>query len=134
MSSLKKEAVTKNYSFGSNYLKYYTEYAEYVNGLKMTEQTKDWRLKHIRCFVSYMESHKMNLSKLKEEDLVKCIVESIKDVHGRTVNNRILCFKYFLFFLRENGVVNLSEDEILSAIKTVRHLRKETNHKKISQK
>ena len=109
---MKNRAVTRNYLFEGDYLKWYTKYEDYVNGLKIGDSTKDWRLKHIRIFIDYLQDKKIVLKDLTEKNIVDCIKKSTGDLSKRTIENRITCFKYFLLFLRSKRVIKIDAKDI----------------------
>ena len=111
-SNAKNKAVTRNYLFEGDYLKWYIKYEEYVNSLKMTDQTKDWRLKHIRIFVNYLQEKKIVLKNLTDKNIIDCIKKSTGGLSKRTIENRITCFKYFLLFLRSKKVIKIDAEQI----------------------
>lgn len=116
-NNTKNKAVTRNYLFEGDYLKWYTKYEEYVNSLKMTVQTKDWRLKHIRVFINYLQEKKIVLKELTDKNVIDCIKKSTTDLSKRTIENRITCFKYFLLFLRSKRVIKLDAKDIPNLVR-----------------
>ena len=109
---MKNRAVTRNYLFEGDYLKWYTKYEDYVNGLKIGDSTKDWRLKHIRIFINYLQDKKIALKDLNEKYIIECIKKSTTNLSKRTIENRVTCFKYFLLFLRSKRVIKIDTKDI----------------------
>ena len=109
---MKNRAVTRNYFFEGDYLKWYTKYEEYVSTLKISDSTRDWRLKHIRVFINYLQDKKIALKDLTEKSIIDCIKKSTAKSSKRTIENRVTCFKYFLLFLRSKRVIKIDATDI----------------------
>lgn len=109
---MKSLAVTRNYTFEGDYLKWYDKYVDYVNNLDIADSTKDWRLKHIRVFLNYLQEKQIVLKNLDEKQVVNCIKKATANSSERTIENRITCFKYFLLFLRSKKVIKIPAEDI----------------------
>ena len=102
---------TKNNSFSKEYF----EYLEYVNTLNIKEESKDWRLKHIRGFDIYLRANDIDFQNLSKLDVYN-YMDSISSLSSRTKENRAICIRMFLDFLHENGELEINGRETFPTI------------------
>ena len=102
---------TKNDSFSKEYF----EYLEYVNTLNIKEESKDWRLKHIRGFDIYLRANEIDFQILSKLDVYN-YMDSISSLSSRTKENRAICIRMFLDFLHENGELEINGRETFPTI------------------
>lgn len=57
-----KIKVTKKYSYNKYTYLLYNNYEEYVSKLNLSEDTKNWRCKHIRSFLLYIDNNNIKLN------------------------------------------------------------------------
>lgn len=104
------------YVFTGNLNKKYKDYAGYLNTLNITEDTKEWRLKHIRGFLYYLEKNNIKLRNMKPNDIYSYMV-SISHLKARTKEHRAVCLRFFLNWLNDNGTISFTGSRILPKIK-----------------
>lgn len=104
------------YVFTGNLYKKYQAYAGYLNTLNITKDTKNWRLKHIRGFLYYLEKNNIKLKELKPQNVYNYMA-SIFNLKARTKEHRAVCIRFFLNWLNENNIISFSGYLILPKIK-----------------
>lgn len=108
------------YTFTGNLYKKYRTYASYLNTLNITKDTKEWRLKHIRGFLYYLEENNIKLKNLKPQDVYN-YMKSILNLKARTREHRAICIRFFLNWLNDNKIISYNGSTILPKIKCNKH-------------
>ena len=107
---------TKNKSFSKQYF----EYLEYVNTLNIKEESKDWRLKHIRGFDIYLRANDIDFQNLSKLDVYN-YMDSISNLSSRTKENRAVCIRMFLDFLHEKAELEINGRETFPTIVSTKY-------------
>ncbi len=96
--------------------KEYFKYSEYLNTLDIKNETKDWRLKHIRGFDYYLKNNGITLHNLTPKNVYD-YMNSISNLSSRTKENRAVCIRYFLNFLFKEKIVKFDGYHVFPKIK-----------------
>lgn len=96
--------------------KQYKNYTAYLSTLDLAEETIDWRLKHIRGFLHYIDTHTFSFKELKPDDIYNYLF-SINNLRARTKEHRAICIRKFLNWLYKNKEINFTGEKILPKIK-----------------
>lgn len=123
---MRSKIVTRNYAYDGDYLKWYAKYEEFLANSKLSKETCDWRLKHLRPFLEQLQQDKIQFKKLTEKDVEDCVEKCIGDLKPRTIDNRVTCFKHFLMFLKDKRVIKLSKKDIPVIVRRPLHKKKQT--------
>lgn len=117
-----KYKVTKTYSYTKDIYDLYNSYKEYVSNQDLTESTIDWRCKHIRGFLSYIDNNNIKIKNITLENIYDYMM-SISEDADRTKEHRAVCIRFFLNYLREKNIIRFSGCDAFPEIKCY----KETN-------
>lgn len=93
--------VHKKYVFHSNRKTVYNKYIVFLKSLNLSEDTIDWRLKHIRGFLDYIDKKNILIKNITPLILYNYI-NSINHLSLRTIENRTVCLRLFFDWLSEN--------------------------------
>lgn len=111
--------VTKNYSYSKRIYIIYSNYKLYLFNSNLSEDTQDWRLKHIREFLKVLDSNNINLNQLTAEDVYDYIM-SIQNLSAKTREHRAVCIRLFLNYLSEHNLIKIDGKKIFPKIKTIK--------------
>ncbi len=106
----------KFYNFSNEYL----EYSKHLDTLNMKKNSKDWRLKHIKGFDSYLYNNEITYSNL-EPTIIYDYMDSISNLSLRTKENRAVCIRMFLNFLFKQNKISFSGQQVFPKIKSTKH-------------
>lgn len=104
------------YIFNDLYLKRYREYQSFLETLNLKADTIEWRLKHIRGFLFYLEDKKISFYKMNYENIYN-YMDSISELASRTKEHRAICIRLFLNWLYEKGYIKINGKTVLPFIK-----------------
>lgn len=107
---------TKNKSFSKQYF----EYLKYLHTLNIKEESKDWRLKHIRGFDIYLKTNDIDFQNLSKLDVYN-YMDSISNLSSRTKENRAVCIRMFLDFLHEKDKLKINGRETFPTIVSTKY-------------
>lgn len=99
------------YNFSNEYL----EYSKYLDTLNMKKDSKDWRLKHIKGFDSYLSNNKITYSNL-DPTIIYDYMDSISKLSPRTKENRAVCIRLFFNFLYSKQKIKFSGKQVFPKI------------------
>lgn len=93
-------------------------YDMYKNSLdfNLKKDTIDWRLKNIRGFLTYLSESNIKCKNLKPEYVYEYL-SSLENYSARTREHRAVCIRFFLNFLNENNLINISGSKLLPHIR-----------------
>lgn len=120
--SSQKIKVTKVYSYNKDTYLIYMKYKDYVYNLDLSNDTKDWRCKHIRPLLSFIDDNNIKIKNIVSENVYDYMI-TINDYSARTKEHRAICIRLFLNYLNENNIIKISGNDVFSKIKCY----KETN-------
>lgn len=106
----------KKYIFSNEYL----EYSSYLNTLNIKNETKDWRLKHIKGFDMYLNNHKITYSNLNPSDIYN-YMDTISKLSSRTKENRAVCIRLFLNYLFSKNKIKFSGVQVFPKIVSTKY-------------
>ena len=84
----------------SNFSNEYLKYSKYLDTLNIKKETKEWWLKHIKGFDSYLYNNKLLYSVLKPKHVYN-YMNTISNLALRTKENRVICIRMFLKELKK---------------------------------
>lgn len=116
ISQNNKKSVTSFYSFSEPYLKEYQNYSNYLDTLDLSEESKEWRLKHIRGFLDDLNQKEIGFLNLKPDHIYN-YMEAISSLSSKTRENRAICIRLFLDYLYNNKKIKISGRKILDTIR-----------------
>lgn len=108
--------VTKTYSYSKDIYSSYISYVEYVSKLDLSNDTKDWRCKHIRGFLSFINDRNIKIKKITSENVYDYML-SINRFSDRTKEHRAVCIRLFLNYLKDNNIISISGNNVFPKIK-----------------
>ena len=114
---MKTRLITKYYTFNGEYLSAYNGYQRHLESSKLSVATKEWRLKHIRKFLYFLQENNMELNKLEKIDIENIIRLITLNSSKRTIQNRAVCIKYFLLYLSKKKKIKISADDVKMEIR-----------------
>ena len=88
----------------SNFSNEYLKYSKYLNTLNIKKESKEWRLKHIKGFDSYLYNNKLFYSNLEPQQVYD-YMNTISNLALRTKENRAVCIRMFLNFLFHQKII-----------------------------
>ena len=106
----------KKYIIQGNWLKEYQDYSIYLKKIDISKDTIDWRLKHIRGFLYYLQSSNIAINCIKPNNVYSYIA-SLKNLSARTVEHRGICIRFFLNWLFDTKKISINGNSILPNIK-----------------
>ena len=107
-------SVTTKYGYEKNIYSVYVNYAKYISKLNISIDTQEWRLKHIRGFLSYIKSKKIkDIEPMDVYDYFR----SIENLSVKTKEHRAVCLRLFLNYLYENEYIKFSGYNVFPKIK-----------------
>lgn len=111
--------VTSNFSYSKGIFTIYNNYKKYLYNLNLRADTREWRLKHIRGFLKFVDEKKINLKKLSANDVYDYIM-SIQNLSPKTREHRAVCIRLFLDYLLELKITKVEGRKIFPKIKTIK--------------
>lgn len=81
----------------------------------LKKDTIDWRLKNIRGFLTYLSELNIKCKNFKPEYVYEYL-SSLENYSARTREHRAVCIRFFLNFLNDNNLMNISGSKILPHI------------------
>lgn len=116
MTYSQKYEVTKNYSYNVDIFNSYKKYEHYVSKLNISNDTKKWRLKHIRGFLYYLDTNHIKMQNIKLLDIYDYF-ETLETYSARTKEHRAICIRMFLNYMFKSKIINLNGNKVLPNIK-----------------
>ena len=107
--------ISQNNKNNKCFSKEYWKYSKYLMTMDIVEETRDWRLKHIRGFDNYMRDHGISTKNLSAINIYN-YMESIKNLKPRTRENRDICIRKYIDYLYENHKTKISGKQVLPKI------------------
>lgn len=117
-----KYKVTKNYSYSKDIYNQYNKYSNYISKLNISNDTKLWRLKNIRGFLSYLDKENIKLNNITPLIAYKYF-ETLENFSVRTREHRGVCIRLFLNFLFDEKIINFTGNKIFPAIKSFKEAK-----------
>lgn len=111
-----KIKVTNKYSYNKDTYLLYKNYEEYVSKLNLSEDTKNWRCKHIRNFLLYIDNNNIKLNNITSENVYDYMM-TINNYAERTKEHRAVCVRLFLNYLYNNNFIKMSGNKVFPKIK-----------------
>lgn len=108
--------VTRNYSYTKDIYIIYTKYKEYISRLFLTDDTVDWRLKHIRGFLYYLDTNKIKIKNITSINVYD-YMNNLNNIAIRTREHRAVCIRLFLNYLHDNNLIKITGNQIFPEIK-----------------
>ena len=99
----------------SNFSNEYLKYSKYLDTLNIKKETKEWRLKHIKGFDSYLYNNKLLYSNLEPQHVYD-YMNTISNLALRTKENRAICIRMFLNFLFKKKIIKFSGQQVFPTI------------------
>lgn len=99
----------------SNFSNEYLKYSKYLNTLNIKKESKEWRLKHIKGFDSYLYNNKLFYSNLEPQQVYD-YMNTISNLALRTKENRAVCIRMFLNFLFHQKIIKFSGQQVFPTI------------------
>lgn len=110
----RKYNVTKKYGYKKEIYSVYIDYAKYISKINISVDTQEWRLKHIRGFLLFIKSKKIeNIQPSNVYDYFR----SIEHLSIKTREHRAVCLRLFLNYLYDNQYIKFNGREIFPKIK-----------------
>lgn len=107
-------SVTTKYGYEKNMYSVYVNYAKYISKLNISIDTQEWRLKHIRGFLSYIKNKKIkDIEPIDVYDYFR----NIENLSVKTKEHRAVCLRLFLNYLYENKYTKFSGYDVFPKIK-----------------
>lgn len=98
---LHNKKMHKNYVFRKDKKSLYNKYSNFLSTLDIKNETKEWRLKHIRGFLDYITKKNITIKNVVPNTVYDYIL-SINNLSLRTIENRRLCIRLFFNWLYDN--------------------------------
>lgn len=111
--------VTNKYSYSKKIYTVYDCYKQYLLKSNLSDETVDWRLKHIRGFLMELDKQNIGLNNITSE-IVYDYMMSIQNLSAKTREHRAVCIRLFLNYLSENGFSVINGNKIFPKIKTIK--------------
>lgn len=108
--------VTKNYSYTKDIYNIYKNYVKYVFNLSLSEDTKNWRCKHIRGFLYFIDNKNISIKSLNTETIYDYMM-SIDNYSTRTKEHRAVCIRLFLNYLYDKKIIKITGSQVFPKIK-----------------
>ena len=99
----------------SNFSNEYLKYSKYLDTLNIKKETKEWRLKHIKGFDSYLYNNKLLYSNLEPQHVYD-YMNTLSNLALRTKENRAICIRMFLNFLFKKKIIKFSGQQVFPTI------------------
>lgn len=99
----------------SNFSNEYLKYSKYLDTLNIKKETKEWRLKHIKGFDSYLYNNNLFYYNLKPTYIYD-YMNTISNLALRTKENRAVCIRMFLNYLFNQKLIKFSGQQIFPSI------------------
>lgn len=108
--------VTKNYKLKEDIYNEYVNYSNYVSKLLLTNNTLEWRLKHIRDFLHYLSCNNIKLKDLKITNIYD-YMQTLEKKSLKTREHRAVCIRLFLNYLYSKKITNFDGKDVFPKIK-----------------
>lgn len=99
----------------SNFSNEYLKYSKYLDTLNIKKETKEWRIKHIKGFDSYLYNNKLFYSNLEPQHVYD-YMNTISNLALRTKENRAVCIRMFLSYLFNQKLIKFSGQQVFPII------------------
>ena len=100
--------------------KEYLLYSNFLNTLDISNETKDWRLKHIKGFDYFIHNKKLTYSNFNINDVYE-YMDSISNLASRTKENRAVCIRLFLNYLYSKHKIKFSGNNVFPEIASTKY-------------
>ena len=94
---------------------YYNKYQLCLNSTSLKNATIEWRLKHIRGFINFLISRKIDCKRLVPTDVYSYLA-GLDNYSPRTLEHRAICIRFFLNYLFEKNAIHFKGTTILPKI------------------
>lgn len=108
--------ISQKYKKTCQFSEEYFKYSKYLTSLDIKEETIDWRLKHIRGFILFLESKNIRIKDI-DPIIVYNYMDSISKLSKRTRENRAICIRLFLNYLYDLKLISYNGKQIFPIIK-----------------
>ncbi len=108
--------VTKNYSFKKDIYDIYQSYSKYVSKLSIANDTRDWRLKHIRGFLLFVSKNNIKIKNIKPLNIYNYMME-IENKSLKTKEHRAVCIRLFIDYLYNEKIISYNGKSVFPIIK-----------------
>ena len=119
--------ISQNNRKTKSFSKEYLEYSNYLKTLDIVEDSRDWRLKHIRGFVNYLKEKNILIEDLTAIDVYDYMT-SMDKLKPRTKENRARCIRLFLNFLFDTSKIKISGEQVFPKIINTRYSTTPSNY------
>lgn len=107
----------------------YQCYKTYLSTLDIKDETKEWRLEHIRGLIYYISKKEILWNSLTP-DIVYDYMETISNLSPRTRESRAQCIRLFLNYLFENRMIKFSGTKVFPKIISTKYSSVESHYSK----
>ena len=97
----------------------YQRYSEYLSTLGIKKESIEWRLKHIRGFIMFLDSNNISLKDIDPISIYN-YMDSISNLSPKTKENRANCIRLFLNYLYSINVISFDGKHALPIIKSTK--------------
>ena len=119
--------ISQNNRKTKSFSKEYLEYSNYLKTLDIVEDSRDWRLKHIRGFVNYLKEKNILIKDITPLDVYD-YMSSIEELKPRTKENRARCIRLFLNFLFDISKIKISGNQVFPKILNTKYSTTPSNY------
>lgn len=116
ISQNNKKYCLKSFNVSRQYYFIYYKYEKCLKTLGISNDTIEWRLKHIRYFLSFLSSKKITIAKLKPDNIYDFNNILISKYSNKTIENRNVCIRLFLNWLFKEKMIDFSGTQIIPKI------------------
>lgn len=97
----------------------YQRYSKYLCTLGIKKESIEWRLKHIRGFIIFLDSNNIPLKNIDPISIYN-YMDSISNLSPRTKENRANCIRLFLDYLYNINIISFDGKRVLPIIKSTK--------------